>query len=87
MKKILSLATLFALTMSLTLAQAQEQPKAAAKKEKAGCCSAAEKASCGEKASKASSKAKADCDMSKCGDDCKTHGADAKSKHSTDKKI
>jgi hypothetical protein len=102
MKQILSIATLFALVLSLSMAQAQQHPKTAVKKEKAGCCSETAKASteCKDKSAKecdmskkdccadkkSASMSKKSCDMSRCGDECKDK-ATSKAKTSTDKKI
>lgn len=59
MKKLLSLATMFALAMSMTALQAQEQPKGSAKKSKTECGSQAKKSGCCGPGAKKTSKAKA----------------------------
>ncbi len=83
MKKVLSLAAMFALSLSLLTATAQDQPKKASVKEaKSGCCASAkaEKASCSTEAKASNVKeTKENCDKSKCADECKmAHKTDAK---------
>ncbi len=83
MKKILSLAAVFALALSLVTATAQDQPKKASVKEaKSGCCASAkaEKSSCSTEAKASNVKeSKENCDKSKCADECKmAHKADSK---------
>ena len=72
MKKILSLATVFALAFALNVAHAQDKPKTASKKAKTECSSKASKGCCAHDAKKAKKMAaKHEC-SEKCGDGCKT---------------
>ncbi|PLX30877.1 MAG: hypothetical protein C0600_07240 [Ignavibacteria bacterium] len=68
MKKVLSLATIFALAFALNVANAQEKPKVT-KKAKSECTT---KSSCCDHGAKKTKKmaAKHECG-DKCGDDCK----------------
>jgi hypothetical protein len=79
MKKFLTLATVFVLAMTLSVATAQEQPKKASK-EKSGCCSHEAKSGCEPKATKKTA-SKHDCK-----EDCKDECTHAEKTSSTEKK-
>jgi len=76
MKKFLSLAAVVALSMSMFVATAQEQPKSASKA-KSGCCSGQAAKECSDEA-KAKKASKSD-----CGDKSSSSGSKAESKTTT----
>ena len=87
MKKLLAITTVFLLSLTLSVATAQDHPKKASK-DKAGCCAGHAKSSCGEKSKAACGEevSKKNTDKHVCGDECKDKCTHAEKAQTTEKK-